>query len=123
MGEGEQIGERVVRTPTTRKETTDTYIDTYSIHLYISRRRSEMEVEVDEKDLKAAGAEMFSDGRLGLRIHGWETESCKRSILDSQNVQQWEEKLHTSRFPEMVFGDASEKRGSTHRLVGIRAYV
>ena len=72
-----------------------------------------MEVEVDEKDLMAAGAEMFSDGRLGLRIHGWEIESCKRSILDSRNLQQWEEKLHTSRFPEMVFGDASEKRRST----------
>ena len=65
-----------------------------------------MEVEVDEKDLKAAEAEMFSDGRLGLRIHGWEIESCKRSILDSRNLQQWEEKLHTSRFLEMVFGDS-----------------
>ena len=65
-----------------------------------------MEVEVDEKDLKAAGAEMFSDGRLGLRIYGREIESCKRSILDSRNLQQWEEKLHTSHFPEMVFGNS-----------------
>ena len=105
-GEGEQIGERVVRTPTARKETTDTYIDTYSIHPYISRRGSEMEVEVDEKDLKAAGAEMILDGRLGLRIYSREIESCKRSILDSRNLQQWEEKLHTSHFPEMVFGNS-----------------
>ncbi|XP_034680372.1 TIP41-like protein [Vitis riparia] len=66
-----------------------------------------MEVEVDEKDLKAAGAEMLTDGRHGLRIHGWEIESRKRSILNSLNLQQWEEKLQTSHLPEMVFGESS----------------
>ncbi|CBI22506.3 hypothetical protein VitviT2T_003601 [Vitis vinifera] len=66
-----------------------------------------MEVEVDEKDLKAAGAEMLTDGRHGLRIHGWEIESRKRSILNSPNLQQWEEKLQTSHLPEMVFGESS----------------
>ncbi|RVW49675.1 TIP41-like protein [Vitis vinifera] len=49
-----------------------------------------MEVEVDEKDLKAAGAEMLTDGRHGLRIHGWEIESRKRSILNSPNLQQFD---------------------------------
>lgn len=42
-----------------------------------------MEVEVDEKELKAAGAELLSDGRHGLHIHGWEIETRKRSILNS----------------------------------------
>ncbi|KAK9286363.1 hypothetical protein L1049_014757 [Liquidambar formosana] len=65
-----------------------------------------MEVEVDEKDLKAAGAELLPDGRRGLRIHGWEIESRNRSILTSLNFQQWEEKLQTSHLPEMVFGDS-----------------
>lgn len=62
---------------------------------------------MDEKELKAAGAEPFTDGRLGLRIHGWEIESRKRSILTSSNVELWEEKLQTSHLPEMVFGDSS----------------
>jgi hypothetical protein len=44
-----------------------------------------MEVEADEKELKAAGAEPLPDGRRGLRIHGWEIESRKRSILTSSN--------------------------------------
>jgi type 2A phosphatase activator TIP41 len=46
-----------------------------------------MEVEVDENELKAAGAEPLSDGRRGLRIHGWEIEARKRSILNSSNLQ------------------------------------
>ncbi|KAF7126716.1 hypothetical protein RHSIM_Rhsim11G0157800 [Rhododendron simsii] len=52
-----------------------------------------MEFEVDEKELKAAGAELLPDGRRGLRLHGWEIE--------------WEQKLQSSHFPEMVFGDSS----------------
>ena len=46
-----------------------------------------MEVEVDEKELKAAGAEPLPDGRRGLRIHGWEIETRKLSILTSSNLQ------------------------------------
>lgn len=46
-----------------------------------------MEVEVDEKELKAAGAEPLTDGRHGLRIHGWEIESRKRSILKSSTLE------------------------------------
>lgn len=65
-----------------------------------------MEVEVDEKDLKSAGAELLKDGRRGLRIHGWEIESRKRSILNSSALQRWEQKLHTSHFPEMIFGES-----------------
>ncbi|KAJ7946123.1 TIP41-like family protein [Quillaja saponaria] len=65
-----------------------------------------MEVEVDEKDLKAAGAELFSgDGRHGIRIHDWEIESSKRFILNSSTLQQWEQKLGTSHLPEMIFGE------------------
>ncbi|KAI4295720.1 hypothetical protein L6164_035736 [Bauhinia variegata] len=67
-----------------------------------------MELEVDEKDLKAAGAELFADvGRRGVRIHGWEIESRKGSILNSSTLQQWEEELQTSHLPEMVFGENS----------------
>ncbi|GKV43210.1 hypothetical protein SLEP1_g50529 [Rubroshorea leprosula] len=65
-----------------------------------------MEVEVDDKDLKAAGAELLTDGRRGLRIHGWEIESRNNSILNSSSFQQWEQKLQTSHLPEMVFGDS-----------------
>ncbi|RXH87421.1 hypothetical protein DVH24_034321 [Malus domestica] len=65
-----------------------------------------MEVEFDEKELKAAGAEPLSDGRHGLRIHGWEIESRKRSILSSSNTELWEQKLQTCHMPEMVFGDS-----------------
>jgi len=65
-----------------------------------------MEVEADEKELKAAGAEHLPDGRKGLRIHGWEIESRKRSILTSSNFLLWEEKLQTSHLPEMVFGES-----------------
>jgi len=46
-----------------------------------------MAVEVDEKELKAAGAEVLSDGRRGLRIRGWEIESSNRSILNSRELQ------------------------------------
>lgn len=45
-----------------------------------------MEVEVNDNDLKAAGAELLSDGRHGLRIHGWEVETRKRSILSSSTL-------------------------------------
>ncbi|XP_062176960.1 TIP41-like protein [Alnus glutinosa] len=65
-----------------------------------------MEVEADEKELKAAGAEPLPDSRRGLRIHGWEIESRKRSILTSSNFVLWEEKLQTSHLPEMVFGES-----------------
>lgn len=63
-------------------------------------------VEVDEKDLKAAGAELLPDGRRGLRIHGWEIESRSRSILTSLDLEQWEENLKTTHLPEMVFGES-----------------
>ncbi|XP_009775280.1 TIP41-like protein [Nicotiana sylvestris] len=66
-----------------------------------------MEWESDERELKAAGAEVLPEGRRGLRIHGWEIESRKRSILTSLQLQQWEEELQTSHLPEMVFGDNS----------------
>ncbi|KAF2294930.1 hypothetical protein GH714_027088 [Hevea brasiliensis] len=67
-----------------------------------------MAVEVDAKDLKAAGGELLSDGGgRGLRIHGWEIFSRKGSILNSSTLLQWEEKLQTSHLPEMVFGDSS----------------
>ncbi|KAF5745573.1 TIP41-like protein [Tripterygium wilfordii] len=65
-----------------------------------------MAVEVDDKDLKAAGAELLDDGRHGIRIRGWEIESRKLSILKSSAVEQWEQKLGTSHLPEMVFGDS-----------------
>ncbi|KAK6916369.1 TIP41-like protein [Dillenia turbinata] len=66
-----------------------------------------MEVLVDEKEIKAAGGELLLEGRRGLRIHGWEIESQNRSILNSLQLQQWEEKLQTCHLPEMVFGDSS----------------
>ncbi|EXB76646.1 hypothetical protein L484_011491 [Morus notabilis] len=65
-----------------------------------------MELEVDDNDVKAAGAELLADGRHGIRIHGWEVESLKRSILNSSTLQRWEEKLQTSHFPEMIFGES-----------------
>lgn len=66
-----------------------------------------MEWESDEKEVKAAGAELLPDGRRGLRIHGWEIEASNRSILTSLNLQSWEEKLETTHLPEMMFGDSS----------------
>ncbi|KAI3712284.1 hypothetical protein L1987_70835 [Smallanthus sonchifolius] len=66
-----------------------------------------MQWEADEKEVKAAGAELLPDGRRGLRIHGWEIESSNRSCLTSLNLQSWEEKLETSHLPEMIFGDSS----------------
>ncbi|XVE66760.1 hypothetical protein DITRI_Ditri08aG0105000 [Diplodiscus trichospermus] len=71
-----------------------------------SVKSAKMEVEVDEKDLKSAGAELLKDGRRGLRIHGWEIESRKRSILNSSALQQWEQNLQTSHLPEMIFGES-----------------
>ncbi|KAJ0443129.1 putative TIP41-like protein [Helianthus annuus] len=62
-----------------------------------------MQWEADEKEVKAAGAELLPDGRRGLRIHGWEIESTNRSCLTSLNLQSWEEKLETSHLPEMIF--------------------
>ncbi|KAJ0821501.1 putative TIP41-like protein [Helianthus annuus] len=66
-----------------------------------------MQWEADEKEVKAAGAELLPDGRRGLRIHGWEIESTNRSCLTSLNLQSWEEKLATSHLPEMIFGDSA----------------
>ncbi|KAJ9537961.1 hypothetical protein OSB04_030694 [Centaurea solstitialis] len=66
-----------------------------------------MEWEADEKEVKAAGAQLLPAGRRGLVIHGWEIESSNRSILTSLNLQSWEEKLQTSHLPEMMFGDSS----------------
>ncbi|XP_048231671.1 TIP41-like protein isoform X1 [Ricinus communis] len=66
-----------------------------------------MAVEVDENELKAAGAELLNDGRLGVRINGWEIVSRKGSILTSSTFQLWEQKLQSSHLPEMVFGDSS----------------
>ncbi|XP_059647854.1 TIP41-like protein [Cornus florida] len=65
-----------------------------------------MEVEVNEKELKSVGAELLPEGRRGLRILGWEIETLKRPILNSLDVQQWEQKLQTSHLPEMVFGNS-----------------
>ncbi|KAI4342332.1 hypothetical protein MLD38_026970 [Melastoma candidum] len=65
-----------------------------------------MEEEVDEKELKAAGAELLDGGRSGLRILGWEIETRKRSILNSSSLQLWEERLGTTHLPEMVFGES-----------------
>ncbi|KAK2664949.1 hypothetical protein Ddye_003523 [Dipteronia dyeriana] len=65
-----------------------------------------MEVVVDDKDLKAAGAQPLPDERRGLRIHGWEIESHKGTILKSSTFQEWEEKLDTTHLPEMVFGES-----------------
>ncbi|XP_034927878.1 TIP41-like protein isoform X3 [Populus alba] len=65
-----------------------------------------MDVEVDDKDLKAAGAEILTDGRHGLRIHGWEIVSCNGAILNSSSLITWEDKLKTSHLPEMVFGES-----------------
>ncbi|KAF9600225.1 hypothetical protein IFM89_005049 [Coptis chinensis] len=69
------------------------------------------EMEKEEREykqaLKGAGGELLPDGKNGLRINGWEIESTNRSILDSLEYQQWEEKLRTSHLPEMVFGKSS----------------
>ncbi|CAN8327465.1 unnamed protein product [Cochlearia groenlandica] len=64
-----------------------------------------METEVDKAILKSSGAELLTGGRRGLRIHGWEIETLRGTILTSLAHQEWEEKLHTSHLPEMVFGD------------------
>ncbi|CAI9104332.1 OLC1v1002980C1 [Oldenlandia corymbosa var. corymbosa] len=65
------------------------------------------EWESDEKLVKEAGGEVLPDGRHGLRIHGWEIESRKGSILKSLQRQEWEEKLKTCHLPEMIFGDST----------------
>ncbi|KAL2537235.1 TIP41-like family protein [Forsythia ovata] len=66
-----------------------------------------MELDGDDRELKAAGAEPLDGGRLGLRIRGWEIESRKLPILNSSLLQQWEQKLQTSHLPEMIFGESS----------------
>ncbi|RDX79293.1 Homeobox protein HAZ1, partial [Mucuna pruriens] len=67
---------------------------------------TEMDLEVDENDLKAAGAELFTHGgRRGIRMNGWLIESRRHSILNSSTLQEWEQKLETSHLPEMVFGE------------------
>ncbi|KAJ8446715.1 hypothetical protein Cgig2_002877 [Carnegiea gigantea] len=66
-----------------------------------------MEMVLGEKDLRAAGAEVLTDGRRGLRIRGWEMVSCKDSILNSFHLQLWEEQPQTSHLTEMVFGNSS----------------
>lgn len=55
-----------------------------------------MEFEVDEKELKAAGAELLPDGRRGLRLHGWEIESIKRPILNTRQLQEYSLSLSLS---------------------------
>ena len=48
-----------------------------------------MELEVDENDLKAAGAELFAaGGRRGIRINGWVIETRRHSILNSSTLQE-----------------------------------
>nr|XP_023894555.1 TIP41-like protein [Quercus suber] len=44
-------------------------------------------VEVEGRELKAAGAEPLPNCRHGLCIHGWEIKTCKLSILTSSNLQ------------------------------------
>ncbi|CAI9781852.1 unnamed protein product [Fraxinus pennsylvanica] len=66
-----------------------------------------MELDSDDRELKAAGAELLDGGRFGLSIRGWEIESRKLPILNSSLLQQWEQKLQTSHFPEMIFGESS----------------
>ena len=44
-------------------------------------------VEVEEKELKTAGAEPLLDGHHGLHIQGGEIETQKLSILTSSNLQ------------------------------------
>ncbi|XP_010028391.2 TIP41-like protein [Eucalyptus grandis] len=68
---------------------------------------SAMEVVGDENELKAVGAQLLDDGRRGLRIHGWEIETRKRSILNSSTLEEWEQKLGTSHLPEMIFGESA----------------
>ncbi|KAF3965655.1 hypothetical protein CMV_010183 [Castanea mollissima] len=52
-----------------------------------------MEVEVDEKELKAAGAEPLPDGRRGLRNHGrgfrsaWQWVSDQKSKAQTRKVK------------------------------------
>ncbi|KAK4749942.1 hypothetical protein SAY87_027391 [Trapa incisa] len=83
-----------------------------------------MEVVVDENELKAAGARRLEDGRFGLRIHGWEIESRKRSILNSSSLLEWEHRLGTSHMPEMVFGNSSLtlKHLSTGTVIHFNAF-
>lgn len=72
--------------------------------LYSPAVRSKMEIETDERELKAVGAQLLPAGRRGVRVHGWEIETLNRPILNSANLHQWESKLGTTHLPEMVFG-------------------
>ncbi|XP_047314759.1 TIP41-like protein isoform X2 [Impatiens glandulifera] len=67
----------------------------------------EVEPEVQDRMLQAAGAQLLPDGRKGLTIHGWEIETQHRPILNSRLLQEWEGKLQTPHLPEMVFGESS----------------
>ncbi|KAK8968273.1 hypothetical protein KSP40_PGU016038 [Platanthera guangdongensis] len=102
-----------------------------------------------EKDLNDAAAGALPDGRRGIRIKGWEIESCKRPILGSLATREnrapayqtpldglrqrqiedqsktwlvhgWEEKLGTSHLPEMIFGESS--LNLLHMESGIRIH-
>ncbi|CAN6685594.1 unnamed protein product [Malus baccata var. baccata] len=66
----------------------------------------ELEDASDLIDKDSEEAEPLTDGRYGLRIHVWDIESRKRSILSSSNTELWEQKLHTCHVSEMVFGDS-----------------
>ena len=48
-----------------------------------------METEVDKEILKSAGAELLPDGRKGLRIHDWEIETIRGTILTSLAHEQY----------------------------------
>lgn len=48
-----------------------------------------METEVDKEILKSAEAELLPEGRRGLRIHGWEIETLRGTILTSLAVQEY----------------------------------
>lgn len=48
-----------------------------------------METEVDKEILKSAGAELLPDGRQGLRIHDWEIETIRGTILTSLAHEQY----------------------------------
>lgn len=48
-----------------------------------------METVVDKEILKSSGAELLPDGRRGLRIHDWEIETLRGTILTSLAVEEY----------------------------------
>ncbi|KAK8954200.1 hypothetical protein KSP39_PZI002404 [Platanthera zijinensis] len=92
------------------------------LQLLLLRRRSSLSPlsSPTEKDLNDAAAGALPDGRRGIRIKGWEIESCKRPILGSLATREWEEKLGTSHLPEMIFGESS--LNLLHMESGIRIH-